>query len=305
MSDIDVALRIARKHRDDGGIVSPDTPGVHGPKFHVGAIHSGVAGRTDHLPITVPSSSYVLPADIVSAGGSGNTLAGFKVLHRTFGGEPYAAGSAPYGQNKGVYGLPVTYARGGKIKAAGILFLSPDKEVLLMRRAGNEDHNGEWALPAGKIEAGETPEQAARRETQEEAGYEHEGGLSPFMHSDSYGVDFVTYLANSQKFAPHLNAEHDDAKWVPINEAAKLPLHPGVKAALAKLKTRAAKAHGGESSGVPIVAAGGEFVVSPEQVRQIGAGDIDRGHRVLDAFVLRARKELIDKLGKLAPPRRD
>ena len=46
---------------------------------HVGPIHSAVAGRTDHLPMHVPSGAYVLPADIVSAMGEGNTAAGFKV----------------------------------------------------------------------------------------------------------------------------------------------------------------------------------------------------------------------------------
>jgi len=309
--DVNVALRVARKPRDDGGALTNTSTTSAGtsvptPKFHAGPIHSSVAGRTDHLPITVESGSYVLPADIVSSGGSGNTMAGFKVLRRTFGGSPYNAGAAPYGQKSGVYGLPVTYARGGKVRAAGILFISPEHKMLLMRRAkADDDHSGEWALPAGRIEKGETPEQAARRETQEEAGYEHDGGLSPFMHSDSHGVDFTTYLAHSQRFKPKLNSEHDRAEWVSLDEAAKLPLHPGLEAALAKLASRAAKAHGGESSGVPIVAAGGEYVVTPEQVRQIGGGDIDVGHRVLDAFVHRVRKELIGTLSKLPGPSRD
>src|SRR5450755_2751735 len=84
MSDpVTIALHTARKRRDEGGALSPvDMPHVRTPKFHNGAIHSGVAGRTDHLPITVESGSYVVPADIVSAGGAGNTLAGFKVLRR-------------------------------------------------------------------------------------------------------------------------------------------------------------------------------------------------------------------------------
>jgi 8-oxo-dGTP pyrophosphatase MutT (NUDIX family) len=300
--DIRVALQIARKRRDDGGGV--ETPRVKAPKFHSGPIHSGVAGRTDHLPMNVESGSYVLPADIVSAGGSGNTLAGFKVLRRTFGGDPYGI-SAPYDQTKGVYGLPVTYARGGRTRAAGILFLSPDHDVLLMRRKG-ENHGGEWAFPAGKIEADETPEQAARRETQEEAGYEHDGGLSPFMHSDKDGVNFTTYLAHSERFTPELNDEHDDATWIKPEKAMRdLPLHPGVRAALEKLAKRTAKAGGGESSGVPIVAAGGEWVIPPEHVRRVGDGDIDRGHKVLDRFVLKVRKELIGTLRKLDPPRRD
>jgi 8-oxo-dGTP pyrophosphatase MutT (NUDIX family) len=306
MSDpITIALHTARKQRDDGGALTTETT-TRGVPLFSGPIHSSVRGRTDHLPLTVASGSYVLPADVVSAGGQGSTMGGFKVLRRTFGGEPYDQRAGPYGQNKGVYGLPVTYAKGGKVRAAGILFLSPEKEVLLMRRAKpDDDHGGEWALPAGGIEKGETPEQAARRETREEAGYDHEGGLSPFMHSDSHGADFVTYLAHSDRFEPKLNDEHDRAKWVTLDEAAKLPLHPGVKAALAKLAKRAGKAHGGESSGVPIVAAGGEHVLTPEQVRRVGGGDIDMGHRVLDSFVRRVRRELIETLSKLPGPRRD
>lgn len=292
---IAAALNVARKHRDSGGEVSKK-------RFHSGPIHSSVAGRTDHLPITVESGSYVLPADVVSHSGENNTMAGFKVLRQTFGGEPYGSGKSPYGQDSGVYGSPVARASGGKVKAAGILFLSPQKEVLLMRRAG-KDHHGEWALPAGHVEKGETPDQAARRETEEEAGYTHDGELSPFLHTQRDGVDFTTFVAHSQKFKPKLNDEHDDAIWVKPADAEKLPLHPGVRTALNKL--RAGKAHGGETSGVPIVAAGGEWVIPPHHVEQVGAGDIDMGHRVLDEFVKRVRKELIGTLQKLPGPKKD
>lgn len=68
------------------------------PKMHVGPIHSPVAGRTDHLPMTVPSGSYVIPADIVSALGEGNTMAGFKIIQQMFKGMPgeqaFASGGA-------------------------------------------------------------------------------------------------------------------------------------------------------------------------------------------------------------------
>jgi 8-oxo-dGTP pyrophosphatase MutT (NUDIX family) len=297
---IATALNAARRNRESGGRTGSD--GLSGPKFHAGPIHSHVAGRTDHLPITVESGSYVLPADIVSAGGEGNTMAGFKVLRRTFGGHPYGASSKPYGQSTGPYGSPVSRASGGRTKAAGILFLSPEKEVLLLKRSG-KDHHGEWGLPAGHVEKGERAEQAARRETQEEAGYDHDGGLSPFMHSDRDGVDFTTFLAHSQRFKPKLNDEHDDYRWVAPDRAETLSLHPGVRAALNKLRAR--KAHGGSSGGVPIVAAGGEHVLTPNEVRYAGGGDLDTGHRVLDQFVRRVRKELIATLQKLPGPKRD
>jgi hypothetical protein len=155
--------RPARAH--GGGVKS---------QFHVGPIHSGVAGRTDHLPLTVPSGSYVLPADIVSAHGEGSTIAGFKVLRRMFGGNPYGGHGMPYGATGGPYGEPM----------------------------------------------------------------------------------------------PH-------------------------------------KAAGGETSGVPIVAAGGEYVLSPNQVMFAGNGDLEAGHRALDGFVKQSRAELVKTLSNLPGPKKN
>jgi hypothetical protein len=73
-------------------------------KIHTGPIHSAVAGRTDHLPVHVPSGSYVIPADIVSGIGEGNTMAGFKNLKQVFAGLPRGAGAAPYDHKGGPYG---------------------------------------------------------------------------------------------------------------------------------------------------------------------------------------------------------
>lgn len=70
------ALSTARRSRAEGGEAG---------KIHVGPIHSPVAGRTDHLPINVPSGCYVIPADIISAMGEGNTMAGFRIANKIFG----------------------------------------------------------------------------------------------------------------------------------------------------------------------------------------------------------------------------
>ena len=61
-------------------------------KVWVGPIPSNVCGRTDHLPVNVPSGAYVLTADIVSALGEGNTIAGFDNLLRFFGKQFYRGG---------------------------------------------------------------------------------------------------------------------------------------------------------------------------------------------------------------------
>lgn len=80
---IAIALSEARKKKAGGGnFQTPMAPPPRSPKIkpHVGPIHSAVAGRTDHLPMHVPSGSYVIPADIISAMGEGNTMAGFRIM---------------------------------------------------------------------------------------------------------------------------------------------------------------------------------------------------------------------------------
>lgn len=97
--------------------------------LHTGPINSHVAGRTDHLPAQVPNSSYVLPADIVSGAGEGNTINGFKtikkmfeILRRHYGGLPYGAGkSGVYGQGSGPYGEELAHARGGEAKGVDVV----------------------------------------------------------------------------------------------------------------------------------------------------------------------------------------
>jgi hypothetical protein len=55
---------------------------------------------------------------------------------------------------------------------------------------------------------------------------------------------------------------------------------------------------------VPIIAAGGEYIIHPEVVKDIGHGDVKKGHTVLDKFVLKVRSEHIKTLKKLPGPKR-
>lgn len=172
--DVAWALQTAR------GVGPVHPPQAHAHpihKLHTGPLHSAVAGRTDHLPSQVASGSFVIPADVVSGFGEGNSIAGFKVLknmfasaRRQYGGTPYGGGDGPYGKGSAPY-----------------------------------------------------------------------GGL----------------------------------------------------------------ARGGAADSVPVAVAGGEHVLSPAEVLFAGMGDMEMGHRVLDQFVIRSRKKLIDTLKKLPGPKRD
>ena len=75
---------------------------------------------------------------------------------------------------------------------------------------------------------------------------------------------------------------------------------PGVKG-----MKRGQFAEGGEAENVPIIAAGGEYVLSPEEVEFVGGGDMDKGHQILDRFVLKQRASHIKTLKKLPPPKAD
>ena len=155
------ALNTARSAKAEGGPMQKPKATPADTGVHLGPIHSPVAGRTDHLPMNVPSGAYVIPADIVSSLGEGNTMAGFRAVKHMFR-------SAPKG----------SYAEGGITGA-------------------------------------------------------------------------------------------------PIGEP------------------------------VPIVAAGGEYVLSPDEVMWAGGGDIDAGHRALDKWITDTRKDLINTLKKLPGPKKD
>src|SRR6266576_6431348 len=97
------------------------------------------------------------------------------------------------------------------IRAAGIMFQAPDGSILMLRRTDS----GSWAFPAGRVEDGETVEEAARREALEEVGPHHRAELEPWTRRVRDGVDFTTYRQMiPERFEPVLNGEHDAWEWV-------------------------------------------------------------------------------------------
>ena len=81
----------ARSHKAMGGGMAPKPlESVEGNAQHAvrsegqpkGLIHSSVPGRTDRIPLNVAPHSYVIPSDVVSGIGQGNTMAGAKLLHQ-------------------------------------------------------------------------------------------------------------------------------------------------------------------------------------------------------------------------------
>lgn len=153
---------------------------ARGLNMHTGPIMSAVPGRTDRHNMSVPSGSYVIPAESISHLGQSNTMAGMKIANNMFGSSgPYGAGIPKIGHGAGLPKPP---------RATGI--------------------------PGDK------------------GGARGEGTGTP----------------------------------------------------------------------VPVVTAGGEFVIDPAVVARIGGGDIKHGHKVLDAWIMALRKDHIRTLRHLKPP---
>jgi hypothetical protein len=152
---------------------------------HDGIINMAVGGRTDHIPMNVLEGSYVLPADIVSGLGEGNTLAGSKILDNMFKGGPF--------------GTEIPTAR-----------------------------------------------------------------ATPRIPSLSFGK---TTQPQAQASGGRTNSVH--------------------------------------SKPVPIIAAGGEYVVHPDVVAKLGNGNMDDGHEYLDNFVKYVRAHTAKTLQNLPGPRKD
>ncbi len=52
----------------------------------------------------------------------------------------------------------------------------------------------------------------------------------------------------------------------------------------------------------PIMAAGGEFVIPPEEVMKVGGGDLKRGHKILDRWIMQIKDEHARTIKKLPGP---
>lgn len=122
--------------------------------------------------------------------------------------------------------------------AAGILFLAPDGDVLLLHRSrAEENFPGHWSLPGGGVDDGETPEQGAIREAREEMGVDADPDALRDIEKTitPKGKAFHTYvLPVAEKFVPKLNGEHSGYTWTGL-ESLPRPMHPAVES---MLKTR-------------------------------------------------------------------
>ena len=122
-------------------------------------------------------------------------------------------------------------------------------EILLLKRAKKySDTYNSWGFPGGRIQKGESLEQALMRETEEETGIKNfeiigEFGFTPTPHRliselSDYGVFLVIYeckMPTQEKLT--LSKEHDEYRWVLPYEAAELLADKYSEALIKKIKS--------------------------------------------------------------------
>ncbi len=119
------------------------------------------------------------------------------------------------------------------VVGVGAVVLDGDR-VLLVKR-GHEPLKGQWSLPGGGVELGETLEQAIAREVREETGLDVEVG--PIVDVlDRIGRDadglvehqfvLVDFVCRPSGGVLRSASDADDAEWVPLDDLARYGVAP-------------------------------------------------------------------------------
>lgn len=122
------------------------------------------------------------------------------------------------------------------VEAAGC-YIEWEGKVLFLLRAEGKEEGGFWGVPGGKLERGETPEQAAIRELKEETGIIVGSSQAKFLRSlfiQKKGIELIFHQVQIELIAPpiiQLNDESVDAKWLEEIDFITLPLVLGSKEA--------------------------------------------------------------------------
>ena len=113
----------------------------------------------------------------------------------------------------------------------GAIIIEGDRVVLVKR--GHPPLAGEWSIPGGVLEVGETLREAAVREAMEETGLTVEPGellgvfdrvLRDADGRTRYHYVLIDFLCRRIAGEPHGAGDAEEARWFTRDEAKKLPL---------------------------------------------------------------------------------
>ena len=112
------------------------------------------------------------------------------------------------------------------MKGSAVVILDDNSSMLLLMRSGKSRWMPKkWGLPGGKIETGETAEEAVIRETKEETSLDIQN-LTYLKDLSNKAVDL--FYASSYDGNVQIDFEHDDYEWVSRADVEQYDTTPGI-----------------------------------------------------------------------------
>jgi len=115
--------------------------------------------------------------------------------------------------------------RGGRVRVLAAV-IRRGARYLLCKRPAHKRHGGLWEFPGGKLEDGESLLDAARREMREELGVGVSGAGNVRFARQDPGSHFVIEFVDVEIEGEPEPLEHEDVRWVVVEEMAALDLAP-------------------------------------------------------------------------------
>ena len=113
-----------------------------------------------------------------------------------------------------------------KFKSAHVVIMDGDKILIIQRSASDAWMPNHYGLPGGKLDEGETVEEALARECMEEVNLTISPSdlvfLPKISHKANHGFYYITKFTGNIS----LNNEHSDFKWVNPKELSKYKTVP-------------------------------------------------------------------------------
>jgi len=121
---------------------------------------------------------------------------------------------------------------GPPVPAVCVGAIAVDDGRLLLIRRGNPPGLGLWSVPGGRVEAGETLQEAVVRELLEETGVEGVCmgliGVAEWIDDDHHHVILDYAVEVLAPAPPSAGGDAREAKWVPLGDVAELDLVDGL-----------------------------------------------------------------------------
>jgi mutator protein MutT len=126
------------------------------------------------------------------------------------------------------------------IVGVGAVIVRDDRAIIIKR--ANEPYKGQWSIPGGRVELGESLADAVRREMREETGLEVQVGtvIEVFerIQREHEGVRYhfviIDYLCRCTGGALCAGDDAEDAVWVTSEELNRYEIRESAKAVIRK-----------------------------------------------------------------------